>query len=262
MNPHRQMFSGRSVQGRGPSGFRPWNVAACEANLLARASSAIARGFRRAASQLIWLAVLLSLGGVAAANAQVLEISDGGDVTVHGSTAENDAVMPVLRTDAVSGREIGDAYYDAARRHGLDPGLLRAVAWTESRGRNSAISPKGAIGIMQLMPGTAAALGVDPRDPLANIDGGAAYLARQLATFRTVPLALAAYNAGPGAVSRYGGVPPYTETRRYVDSILRRWGGASPVAPTNRVVPPAKLANQAAPQSRPLPVMLIEVPSE
>ena len=87
-----------------------------------------------------------------------------------------------------------------------------------------AVSAKGARGIMQLMPGTAAELNVDVSDAFDNIRGGATYLRRQLDRFGgSVPLALAAYNAGPGAVLRYGGIPPYRETRNYVATILGRW---------------------------------------
>jgi soluble lytic murein transglycosylase-like protein len=110
---------------------------------------------------------------------------------------------------------------EAAERTGLSPDLIGAVIAAESGFRADAVSPAGAQGLMQLMPGTARALGVaDPFDPRQNILGGAEYLRQQLERFGTVEKALAAYNAGPGAVSRHGGVPPYPETRHYVERVL------------------------------------------
>jgi soluble lytic murein transglycosylase-like protein len=115
-----------------------------------------------------------------------------------------------------------DALTAAAESAGVDPKLVAAVAWTESGFRGDAVSGAGAQGLMQLMPATAAGLGVDPRDPRQNLEGGARYLAEQLDRFGRVDLALAAYNAGPGAVARHGGIPPYPETRAYVDRVLER----------------------------------------
>ncbi|MCW2492452.1 MAG: lytic transglycosylase [Frankiales bacterium] len=101
----------------------------------------------------------------------------------------------------------------------LPSGLLAAVAQTESGGDPTAISPAGAQGLMQLMPATAAGLGVNPWEPGQAIQGAAELLANYLRRFGSVPLALAAYNAGPGAVEQYGGIPPYTETQNYVRKI-------------------------------------------
>lgn len=109
----------------------------------------------------------------------------------------------------------------AAEKHGIDPAVLKAVINTESGFRQSATSRVGAIGLMQLMPGTARALGVDPYDAEQNIDGGAKYLKQQMDKFGSIDLALAAYNAGPGSVIRYGGVPPYSETQRYVQNVMK-----------------------------------------
>jgi soluble lytic murein transglycosylase-like protein len=113
---------------------------------------------------------------------------------------------------------------EAARRYGLDPALVDAVVRTESGYDPSATSPAGAMGLMQLMPATARALGVaDPYDPVQNVHGGVRYLRGLVDRFGDVTLALAAYNAGPGAVARHGGVPPYPETRAYVERVLRAW---------------------------------------
>ncbi|WP_135504818.1 lytic transglycosylase domain-containing protein [Roseovarius aestuariivivens] len=109
----------------------------------------------------------------------------------------------------------------AARRHGVPEDLFLRLVQQESGWNARARSHKGAIGLAQLMPGTASYLGVDPHDPYENLEGGARYLAEQFRTFRSWRLALAAYNAGPKAVERHGGVPPYKETRNYVKII---WG--------------------------------------
>ena len=109
----------------------------------------------------------------------------------------------------------------AGQASDLSPRLLEAIAFVESRFRHNAVSPKGAIGMMQLMPGTAGDLGVDPRDPAQNARGGAVYLRQMLAMFdNNVELAVAAYNAGPAAVRKHKGVPPYAETRAYVAAVM------------------------------------------
>ncbi|NNE54257.1 MAG: lytic transglycosylase domain-containing protein [Sulfitobacter sp.] len=107
----------------------------------------------------------------------------------------------------------------AAQRHGVPVDLFLRLVQQESGWNPRAISHKGAMGLAQLMPGTAAKLRVDPEDPKQNLEGGARYLKQQYRTFGTWRLALAAYNAGPGAVKKYGGVPPYKETRNYVKVI-------------------------------------------
>ena len=112
----------------------------------------------------------------------------------------------------------------AAERNGLPPAFLHSVARVESGYRADAISPKGAIGIMQLMPGTAAMLNADPRDPEQNVEAGARHLRDLLIQYNgETRKALAAYNAGAGAVARYQGVPPYPETQNYVDKVLRNY---------------------------------------
>ena len=125
---------------------------------------------------------------------------------------------------AYGGGDVRQMIAYAARRYGVDPALLDALAWQESRYNHNARSHAGAIGVMQLMPGTARNLGVsDPTNLSQNVLGGAAYLRMQLEEFgNNVPLALAAYNAGPGAVKKHGGIPPYRETQDYVRKILHR----------------------------------------
>ena len=109
----------------------------------------------------------------------------------------------------------------SAAKHGVPEELIWAVMKQESAGNINAMSSAGAIGLMQLMPGTAKDLGVDPFDVQQNIDGGAKYLSQQLKTFGgSVPLALAAYNAGPGNVRKFGGIPPFNETQNYVSRIM------------------------------------------
>lgn len=111
---------------------------------------------------------------------------------------------------------------DAAHRHGIPQDLFLRLVQQESGWNPRAKSHKGAIGLAQLIPSTARYLGVNPHDPYENLDGGARYLAEQYREFGSWRLALAAYNAGPQAVKKYGGVPPYKETRNYVKVI---WGG-------------------------------------
>jgi soluble lytic murein transglycosylase-like protein len=110
---------------------------------------------------------------------------------------------------------------EAARRHSVPEELFLRLVQQESNWNPNAKSHKGALGLAQLMPETARGLGVDPTDPYQNLDGGARYLQRQFRKFKSWRLALAAYNAGPQAVSKYGGVPPYKETKNYVKKI---WG--------------------------------------
>jgi hypothetical protein len=122
----------------------------------------------------------------------------------------------------------GSEIYEAARRHGLAPELVAAVIRAESAFQARAVSVKGASGLMQLMPATARRFGVAPDrifDPQANVDAGVRYLAWLLERFEDdLSLALAAYNAGEGTVDRYGGVPPFRETRGYIQRIFTTLG--------------------------------------
>jgi len=174
------------------------------------------------------LALALALGaGAAGADVYVHRGSDGSVSYTDAPTGSDFTVVireapPILPWRDVAERE--------AARYGLDPRLVRAVIYVESGEDPRAVSPKGAQGLMQLMPGTAEELGVSNAfRPRENIQGGVGYLASLLQRFKgNVELALAAYNAGPGAVDRYGGIPPYPETRAYVKKVLdvyRRQGG-------------------------------------
>lgn len=126
---------------------------------------------------------------------------------------------------AVSSVPYAQLFNIAGVRHGVDPKLLAAVAQVESNFNPSAVSRAGASGLMQFMPGTAAGMGIDPLDPAQAVDGAARYLRQQIDAFGSVELALAAYNAGPGAVRRHGGVPPYAETQAYVPKVLAAMNG-------------------------------------
>jgi hypothetical protein len=154
---------------------------------------------------------------------------DGGDSTTYAvpGAAEIRATRPAPRGNS----RFDDLIEQYASAHGVSPALVRAVIQAESNFNPRAVSHKGAMGLMQLMPATARELGVsDPFHPADNIRGGVTYLARLLARYDdNVELALAAYNAGPGNVERYGNaVPPFRETREYVKKITER----------SRVVPP------------------------
>jgi soluble lytic murein transglycosylase-like protein len=152
-----------------------------------------------------------SFAGALAAASGTDEVSDGADALT--------APTPTGATSALAaGTPFADQITAAARRNGVDPALLAGLIKQESGFNPNAVSPAGARGLTQLMPGTAAGLGVgDPLDPAQAIEGGARYLAGQLRRFGgDTARALAAYNAGPGAVQRYGGVPPYAETQNYV----------------------------------------------
>ncbi len=145
------------------------------------------------------------------------------------NTAVNEASpdnREILRGRAMTSGELDSIIQEAARRHDVDPNLVRALIKVESNFDAHAVSRKGAIGLMQLMPSTARTLNVsNPFDPQQNVDGGVRHLKRLLQDFNgDVKLSLAAYNAGAGAVTRSNGVPPYAETRAYVKRITALYG--------------------------------------
>ena len=158
-------------------------------------------------------------------------------VRISEVTTPPDYIRRIIPGDAVGGTSLGkirpgtpfaDLFNKAGLRNGVDPALLAAVARQESGYDPRAVSPAGAQGLMQLMPATARGLGVsDPFDPAQAIDGAARMLHDLIGRFGHVDLALAAYNAGPGAVTRYGGIPPYPETQHYVESVLGMWRSAA-----------------------------------
>jgi soluble lytic murein transglycosylase-like protein len=178
------------------------------------------------------------------AGAQVMDIAPDGTVSVRqGAGAANWVVISPASDQTVdqNGQPIVPAYAysatspapvppqfaaaltQASAAANVSPSLLAALVWQESRWNPQAVSPKGAMGLAQLMPGTARDLGVNPADPLQNLVGGARYLRQLLDQFDgSVEKALAAYNAGPARVRSAGGVPAIAETRAYVSSIVRR----------------------------------------
>ena len=174
---------------------------------------------------LLLTAALLS-AGPSAAEVRLEVLADGTKVMIGSGSSSSS--RPAARRAPSAPRprsappQVEAWIREAAGRLALDPDLIRAVIQVESDFDPRATSHKGAMGLMQLMPATAATLAVsDPYDPRQNIRGGAAYLERQLRRFGRTDLALAAYNAGPEAVARYGGIPPYAETRAYVEKVLR-----------------------------------------
>ena len=195
------------------------------------------------AARVACLTLLTATGMAGLARAQVEQVHIDGSVVLYDGASQrmSRGAQPFART--ISGGPshvyaggkghaapapppaLAQAIHDSADRHQVDPRLVEAVAWQESHYNQSAASPKGARGTMQLMPATARSLGVDTSTTASNVEGGVIYLAKMMSQFNgDTPKALAAYNAGPGAVMRYGGVPPYRETQAYVHSIMGRLG--------------------------------------
>lgn len=163
-------------------------------------------------------------GALAAQPAGALPVSDSPDRAPGAVPLVDPAIIadPQAQASGVPGRYAAKIS-ELSARFDLSPTLLEALVWQESRWRENAVSPAGARGLAQLMPGTARYLGVDSRDPFQNLEGGARYLREQLDRFGgDLEKALAAYNAGPGRVERAGGIPNIRETRQYVAAIMGR----------------------------------------
>jgi soluble lytic murein transglycosylase-like protein len=170
----------------------------------------------------------ISLRDDGAAGIVLSNVETGGSAlaTGHSVKRPRGAAAPAGPGAALRRRDLfAPLVLAAADAHGLPAALLQAIIEVESNFNAGAVSPQGAVGLMQLMPETARYLRVvDAHDPAANIDGGARYLKELLARFRNdLPLALAAYNAGPSAVQRNGAIPPYAETQRYVPRVIARY---------------------------------------
>jgi hypothetical protein len=153
-----------------------------------------------------------------------VKVQDVGNPTVIRRVLPEQTLSTVSGAtgSALAGVPYANLFTQAANRHGVDASLLAAVASQESGFDSQAVSPAGAEGLMQFMPATAAGLGVNPLDPSSAIDGAARYLSSLTRQFGSTELALAAYNAGPGTVSRYGGIPPYAETQNYVRAVMTK----------------------------------------
>lgn len=145
----------------------------------------------------------------------------GNEQTVQGGSFVSELSGAMKAAGATMPGDTNSMIAAAARKYNVDPRLAAAIAQTESGGNQEAVSPAGAVGVMQLMPETAAGLGVNPYDKQQNIDGGVKYIRQMMDTFGgDVQKAIAAYNAGPQAVKDYNGVPPYRETQNYVNKVL------------------------------------------
>ncbi|MCW1429081.1 lytic transglycosylase domain-containing protein [Novosphingobium sp. JCM 18896] len=165
-------------------------------------------------------------GGPRAAVVEVAAPASDGQIEAQIEAGPDSAAYPLSFTQI--GDTAGPAQWqprvaELAAKYDLSPALLEAVVWQESRWNTGAVSPVGARGLTQLMPGTARQMGVNPHDPSANLEGGARYLRLQLDAFEgDIEKALAAYNAGPQRVVRAGGIPAIRETQLYVSSIMAR----------------------------------------
>ena len=193
------------------------------------------------------LAVLAPMLVPTTAGAQIFIARDANGTTVLSNQPVHqptkifnvDGAPTYRTTTALSGNAqlYEDLVLEYSKRHSLRPELVRAVIQVESGFDPRATSPKGAMGLMQLMPQTARSLGVaNAYDPDENISGGTRYLRQLLNKYGSEQLALAAYNAGPGAVDKYDGVPPYRETREYVRKVGSKAGASAPPGKPRTVI--------------------------
>ena len=151
-----------------------------------------------------------------------VELQNARALTGRGGMTFDSALCQARSGKAIAcPEELEPVIAQIGEKYNIPPAVIKSVIRVESGFNSNAVSRVGAQGLMQLMPGTASALGVDPHDPVQNIEGGTRYLRQQMDRFGSLELALAAYNAGPGAVIRYGGIPPYTETQNYVSKVLQ-----------------------------------------
>lgn len=192
------------------------------AMLLTAASAAQADVLELGADGARWVAGPLA-GAPATGEAAPLPEAATAPVMVEGLMLPDSVIADPARHAAGVPARFAAKIHELAARFDLSPSLLEAVVWQESRWRENAVSPVGARGLAQLMPGTARYLGVDSSDPFQNLEGGARYLREQLDRFDgDLEKALAAYNAGPGRVERAGGIPNIRETQNYVAAIMGR----------------------------------------
>ena len=192
------------------------------------------------------MAAALNLGPAAAK-----PVGDGASFSAALDQAQTAGGTQAIKAAGdVTGIPYADQINAAAKRHGIDPSLLAGLVKQESGFNPGATSPVGAKGLTQLMPATARSLGVtDSSDPAQALEGGAKYLKQMLDKFGGDPrLALAAYNAGPGAVSRFGGIPPYAETKNYVEKVMaNRDAFAAAITPSPTAVGAATTVPAASP---------------
>ena len=155
---------------------------------------------------------------------QTQVVPEAGNASKTGQAQSTKNALPAYSVNAslpLADQSLSGLISEASQKYKVDPKLLSAIAEVESGGNQDETSSAGAVGVMQLMPDTAASLGVNPYDKQQNVEGGAKYLRQMLDTFGgDVSKAVAAYNAGPQAVKDYGGIPPYKETQNYVNKVL------------------------------------------